>query len=207
MHGRLHSESPEESRLWRRLMTDWNHDQIALSRDLAVQYTQSFPDNVWGWVVLADILASLACFAEARSALRRADALAPESLSAEIGVQWGHFYLQKRAVARATAWYRKAVDSQPKATWLVYLGASLSQQGKFSEAKRSFRRAIKQGGPGGEEAYYNLGLIHRAEGKYAGALSCFDRAIELAPKYALAKRARADVLTAIKSGMNRTTTS
>jgi tetratricopeptide (TPR) repeat protein len=49
-----------------------------------------------------------------------------------------------------------------------------------------------------EEAYFNLGLILRAEGKYEEALECFERAIEIDPQYTLAKQARKDVARLFK---------
>jgi hypothetical protein len=40
--------------------------------------------------------------------------------------------------------------------------------------------------------------ILRAERKYREALKCFERAIKIEPKYVVAKRARKDVLKAVK---------
>lgn len=140
--------------------------------------------------------ASLVLYDDARRSLRCANRLAPKSVFPELWLQWGHFYNQKGESARATAWYKKAVNARPKTTWLIFLGASLAKEGKLMEAKRAHRRAIKRGGPRRDEAHYNLGLIHRAEGNYADALAEFDKAIALDPKYRLAKEARADVLAA-----------
>ena len=127
MHGRLNPGSRQEAKLWRTLMSAWNGNQVAVPRDLAIEYTRSYPDNVWGWVVLADILASLALYDHAKAALRRAQALAPKSVFPEICVQWGHLYRQKGAEALATTWYGKAVKARQETTWLIFLGASFAK--------------------------------------------------------------------------------
>jgi len=181
-------------------MTAWNRDQVAVTRELAVTYTRLYPDNVWGWVVLADRLASLALYDPAKEALRKARALAPATVLPEIWVQYGHLYKQRGALARATTWYEKAVKVRPETGWLVFLGAALAMQGKFRDAKRCHRRAIRAGGPRRDEAYYNLGLVHRAERRYREALLCFEKALELDPKYSQAKAARDDTRRVLERG-------
>lgn len=46
-------------------------------------------------------------------------------------------------------------------------------------------------------AYLNLGLVLRGRGKLDEAYKCFEKAIELDPKYDSAKEALADVRAAI----------
>jgi tetratricopeptide (TPR) repeat protein len=182
-------------------MTAWSRrDQVAVTRELAVTYTRLYPDNVWGWVVLADRLAALALYDPAKVALRKARALAPATVLPEIWVQWGHLYKAQGAAARATTWYEKAVQVRPETGWLVFLGASLALQGKFKEAKRCYRRAIRSGGPRRDEAYYNLGLIHRAERQYRKALACFEHALECEPKDTLVQAAHADTRWVLDRG-------
>lgn len=181
-------------------MTAWNRDRVALTRELAVAYTRLYSDNVWGWVVLADVLASLALYEPAQAALREAQALAPATVLPQIWVQWGHLYKKQGAGSRAATWYEKAVKVRAETEWLVFLGASLAMQGKFRDAKRHYRRAIQAGGPRRDEAYYNLGLVHRAERQYSKALSCFEKALELDPKYTLAKAAHDDTRRVLERG-------
>ena len=111
----------------------------------------------------------------------------------------GDLFREKGSLAAAERWYRKAVETNPKTTigW-IHLGAVLAKQGRYSEAKRCHRRAIKLGIEDVDEAYLNLGLVLRAEGDYKGAIRCFDKALELDPKYAEAKRAKADGVRALR---------
>lgn len=154
MHGRMSPGSRAEAQLWRKLMTAWNRDHVALSREIALNYTRLYADNVSGWIVLADVLASLALHDQAKAALRKAQALAPVTALPQIWIHWGNLYEKQGARARASTWYGKAVKVRPETGSLVLFGASLAMQGKFRDAKRSYRQAIKAGGPRCDEAYY-----------------------------------------------------
>ena len=48
-----------------------------------------------------------------------------------------------------------------------------------------------------DEAYHNLGLVLRGQGKLEEALQCFEKAIAIDPDYKEAKHALADVKAAI----------
>jgi tetratricopeptide (TPR) repeat protein len=81
---------------------------------------------------------------------------------------------------------------------LVFLGGVLARQGQFAEAKQCHSRAIRLATSLADEAYYNLGLIFRAERKYNDALKCFERAVKLDPSYTMAEAAWKDVVEAQK---------
>ncbi len=198
MQGRLKPSSKPEAELWDRLMKAWNGEEIALHRALAVEYTTKYPENVWGWVALADVLSAIALYGEARRALKKAQQLAPPEARGDILLQWGHHYRTKQNLNAAATWYRKAVAERPDTNSLVFLGTILAKQGEFAEAKRCHRRAIKLSTSTPDEAFYNLGLILRAEEKYAAALDAFDEAIIIDPQYAVAKRARDDIRQFLK---------
>ena len=83
----------------------------------------------------------------------------------------------------------------------MFLGSVLARQGRLAEAKRCHRqatRAPEDDRLARDEAYFNLGLIFRAERRYREALACFDRAIALDSKYTAALEAQADVRSALK---------
>ena len=82
---------------------------------------------------------------------------------------------------------------------MVFLGPSRPSAG-VSPTPRNFiawRRAPDSEWLARDEAFFNLGLLLRAERRYRDALTCFERAIELDPKYSDALEARADVLAAL----------
>jgi Tfp pilus assembly protein PilF len=102
-----------------------------------------------------------------------------------------------RREKRAEQWYRKAVALKSNTTTHIYLGACLARQGRFVEAKRHHRQAIRLATDpkydAADEAYFNLGLILRAERKYTEASAMFRKAIRLDRKYQIAREALRDV--------------
>ena len=96
---------------------------------------------------------------------------------------------------RAEKWYRKAVRcniSNPRN--LVFFSACLSAQGKYDAAKEAHREAINRQADSTDEAYYNLGMIFRAEDNYDSALECFSKAAELDPEDVKYKKAKKDLM-------------
>ena len=188
----------EQKKSWARLMTAWNEDRVACHIYLARLYTQEYPDDMFGWIVLADALCAIASYGEAMLALRTARRLSPNDTLDFVYHQTGHYYNVKGDYRRAEGWYRRAVHEKDTSRNLIFLGACLAKQGKYREAKQYHRRAIRDGSELSDEAYFNLGLILRAEGKLHEALECLERAIEIDPKYTLAKKARKDIVTLLK---------
>jgi tetratricopeptide (TPR) repeat protein len=188
----------EQKRLWDRVMTAWDNNAVACRLYLARLYTQRYPNDMYGWAALADVSSAIASYDEAMLALRTARRLSPKDKLDFIYSQIGHSYREKGDYRRAESWYRRAVEAKETDSNIVFLGACLAKQGKYREAKRCHRRAIKIGSKVIDEAYYNLGLILRAEGKNEKALECFERAIEIDPKYTLAKQARKDIVELLK---------
>jgi tetratricopeptide (TPR) repeat protein len=183
-------------------MRAWNAGHSASHFEIAAQYTRKCPKDFAGWIALADILVHMAHYEAARRALSRAEKLAPLKMRGYICTQWGHFYNESCDLKRAEKWYRRAVERKTDTLRLIFLGAVLAKQGRFSEAKRCHRRAASLATCPPDEAYFNLGLILRAERRYSEALRCFDRAIKIDPKYTLAREAREDVRKALKLKRN-----
>ena len=171
----------------------------ATLRSLAHEYTHKYPRAASGWSFLAESLVELGLFDKARRALRRLDGLAREELPYLVYTRWAEYYYAIGDLTSAEKWYRKAVVAAPAA--LVLLGGVLARQGRLAEAKRCHRKATRAPEDdrlARDEAYFNLGLICRAERRYRESLACFDRAIALDPKYTAAFEAQADVRSALK---------
>jgi tetratricopeptide (TPR) repeat protein len=132
-------------------------------------------------------------------ALKRLQHLAGAEDAYIVFTHWGGYYDAKGDLRRAEQWYRKAANEDQGG--LVYLGGVLAKQGRFAEAKRYHRQATRAAESdllARDEAYYNLGLILRAERRYRDALECLDRAIVLDPHYTVALATHADVRQAIQ---------
>jgi tetratricopeptide (TPR) repeat protein len=174
-------------------------DHPATRRDLAIELIRDCPRDASSWGSLASALIDLGLYTKARAVLRRLEKFARDGDHYLVCVRWGQYYKATGDLKRAESWYRKAAAEVPAA--LVFLGGVLAKQGRLPEAKRCHRRATRAREDdqlARDEAYFNLGLILRAERRYREALACFDRAIALDPKYAVAFKAQADVRSALE---------
>jgi protein O-GlcNAc transferase len=198
MTERLETPAEAEAKLWKRLMDAWHRELPACHFELAMEYTQKYPNDFAGWIALADVLVRFARYEDARMALRKAQKFAPVRCLSDIYVQWGHFENERNDLKKAERWYRRAVKLKTTTRTLIFLGAILAKQGRFSEAKECHRQAVVLATDPPDEAYYNLGSIFRAERKYEKALECFERAIRIDPEYVLAKMARKDIKEALQ---------
>jgi len=101
----------------------------------------------------------------------------------------------------AERWYRRAVDLHPSTMTHIFLGAVLTRQSRFGEAKRHFRTAARLTSDSRldvkEEALVNIGMVLRNEGEYRAAASLFRRAIRIDRNYAYARAALKDVEKAL----------
>src|SRR5262249_19488573 len=80
----------------------------------------------------------------------------------------------------------------------IYLGGILAKQGRLKEAELCHRKAVQLSTGPADEAYHNLGLVLRAQGKYGDALKYFNRAVKIDPAYKIATTAWKDVMNAVK---------
>ena len=184
----------EQKKIWDKMMDEWDSKNVSCHRHYAKLYTAKYPNDMFGWVALADALSIIARYGDAREALKKAEILSSKDHQHIVCHQIDHHYREKGDHLRAEKWYRKAVEANGNTRNLIFLGACLAKQGRFSEAKKCQRKAIKIASDSPDEAYYNLGLILRAEERYEEACNCFDKALELDPDYTVAKEARSDVL-------------
>ncbi len=196
---KLDEKSPSQRRDWMALVSAYGRGKPATTLERARTYLEVHPEDGAAWLIAGDVLCEIARYDEAAKALRKAMKLLPPWRLDAPCLHMGHLYREKGNLRAAERWYRKSVAANPKLPRnLIFLGAVLAKQGRFKEAKRCHRRAIGLGIDEADEAYYNLGLILRAEADYEGALKCFDEALHLDPKYTVAKGARRDVLGAIQ---------
>lgn len=190
--------SPKEWADWKRLIKAWGRNP-ACHHELARQYTRTYPSDPAGWIAFAEALITLARYDVAAQALRRARSLSKSSVrhQAIVWSTFGRLHRERGELSLAIRCYRRAVALRPMTSMLIFLGVALAMKGDLASAKLCHRRAARLATENPDEAYYNLGLILRAERRYEQAVACFDRAIEHDPKYTIARKARRDCLRAL----------
>ncbi len=183
----------KQKELWDLMMAEWDNKNASCHLHFAKSYTKKYPNDMFGWISLADALFTIARYDEARNALDTAHLICPKEDLHIVFHQIGHLYKEKGDYPRAEKWYRKSVENNANTRNLIFLGACTAKQGKFLEAKKYHEKAINVSTDTPDEAYYNLGLILRAEENYEESLKCFEKAIELDPEYKEAKAAKLDI--------------
>lgn len=179
-------------------MDAWSRDTPACQIYIAEAYTRKFPDDFFGWLILADGLTQTSSFHNAWVALRTAIRLCPTDHRDLAYTKIGKYYSEKGNLLRAEKWYRKAVNLSDSQTNLVFLGACIAKQGRYAEARYYHNRAVEADPTRADEALFNLGLICRAESKYVEALRYFNKSIELDPEYEEAEMARRDIMQVLE---------
>ena len=188
----------DQKKSWDILMKAWDEGKIACHLHYARRYVAAYPDDMHGWIALADVLSGIALYEDARKALLKSLKLCPKKKAHHLFAQIGHMYKTKCDLKKAEKWYRKAVEEHPRQEYLVFLGACLAKQGRHQEAQTFYERAVQMEPDTADEAYFNLGLISRANGNNTEALDYFDKAIEIDPNYEYAKFERQDVLDLVE---------
>ena len=169
-------------------------DHAATTILLAARYLKAHPDDLWITFKYAEMLYLMTRYAEAirvyEDALERF-----EDHRWAIFNQLGRLYRYWGRLPEAESWFRKAIEADPEdVASYVFLGACQARQGKLKEAEATHRAATEQVGQSlVDEAYHNLGLVLRGQGRLAEAAECFRKAIGLTPAYADAIEALADV--------------
>jgi tetratricopeptide (TPR) repeat protein len=183
-----------EEKFFRELDTIVDQDLFASTIALARSYLKDFPEHYLVRLQYGIALYKLGRYKEAKKEISQVIKIYKLQRTDIPYRCMGNLYKQKGDYRRAAEWYRKAIDLKPDdAGNFIHLGTVLALDGKLSEAEACHRRGIKcKEGPV-DEAYLNLGYMLTAQEKYKEALKCFEKALELDPKYKEAKHAIKDV--------------
>jgi tetratricopeptide (TPR) repeat protein len=185
---------------YRKFFDVWSTGEYAHALELSREFLHDSPDSKIGTLLQGVIFYELARYDEAEQILRT---MAEDRQTDQIHVihahlHLGHLYRERGEYETAAVWYRKAIELQPNdAGRHVFLGALLSKKGDFAAAEACLRTAIKCSEGPVDEALLNLGLVLRAQERYAEALACFEEALKLTPNYDAASNAKADIVKAL----------
>lgn len=174
-------------------------DSPALFIELLRDFVRDFPDFGPGWIRLGMALRDVALYDESEGALQRALELTETEYLHTVYTELGNIFRDRGDTATAGQWFRRAIDHSPSdASAYVYFGAMLARVGRLAEAERLHRRGTGCEAGFIDEAYLNLGLVLRAQGRYEEAVECFELALAIDPDYEAARDASRDVVKAMR---------
>lgn len=185
-------------RTYREMFDAWSAGEYARALEISRELLRDFPDFNLGWMLQGVVLYELARYEEAEQVLRNAILGLPLEHLHHGYVHLGHLYRERGDYVNAEKWYRKAIDLEPDdAGRHIFLGALLAKRGDIPGAEAAHRKATQCSKGAVDEAYFNLGLVLRAQERYQEALACFEKAVKLTPEYPEAITAKTDVEKAI----------
>ncbi len=183
---------------YRRVFDAWSSEEHANALEMCRKLLRKFPDYTIGRLLEGIILYELGRYDSAEQRINRAiQGLGPEELPHGY-LHLGHLHRKRGNYDEAEKWYRRAAELEPdNAGRHIFLGEVLASKGDFQNAEASYRTATRCSQGPIDEGWLNLGWVLRSQERYAEALKCFEKALELSPAYAAAAVGRADVEKAI----------
>lgn len=174
---------------------------LALTVVRARAFLDVFPTYGPAWHRLGQALGDLARYEEAQQAILKAIEFCPTERLCLPYAAMGSLFQESGDHDRAAEWYRRAIDAAPDdCVGHVHLGGLLARRGRLVEAEEVHRAGTRCTGGCVDEAFLNLGLILRAQGRFAEAAECFEEALRRDPDYRDAKWALRDVKACLRDG-------
>jgi tetratricopeptide (TPR) repeat protein len=184
---------PTKNPTWRKMVRLYEQDMVASAALLARGYVVEHPEDAYVWIYYGASLAQMSRFTEAIPALRRAMRLLPPAKLHFVYYHLGQLRERQGALCPAERWYRRAIENcSSDAGYPITLGRLLYRAGRLREAEALFRRASRCKEGCREEAFSFLGLTLCSLEHYKEARRCFQSALEIDPKYKVARRQLSD---------------
>ena len=177
----------------------WSEGNYALSLELTRELLKHYPDYLPGRALYGALLYELARYDEAEAALRDLLNDSPEDVLYFVYCQLGNLNRERGDYNLAVEHYKAAIKLAPEnAGPHIFLGAILAKKGNLEAAEASHRKATHCNKGPIDEAFFNLGLVLRAQERYSEALACLERALDIEPEYELAADTKMDIQKAMQ---------
>ncbi len=177
----------------------YRNDHAATCVALAQQWLETHPDDLPVIHDYAEMLYKMTRYEAAIQIYHDAIDRFPSDRY-HLFLQLGELYRYQGNFVESEVWYQKAIDEDvEEATGYIFLGAVQARQGKLEQAEQNHRRATECLKGCTDEAYHNLGLVLRGQGRLLEAQACFQQAIAIDDNYEAATEALADITAAIGS--------
>jgi len=139
-------------------------------------------------------LTSLAQYSAAETALDRAAPLAPKERLHFVLAQRGHLLEAKGDFVGAEELFMQAHKLNPDdATYLIFAGSAAFRRGDIDHAQKLAGKAADCSEGCLDEAWFNLGGYLLSAKRYRDAADCYRKALEIDPKYEIARERLEDV--------------
>lgn len=159
------------------LLSTFKAGRLTEAAALAKRMTVRFPDYGLGWKVLGVASAQLGKSEEALTSLRRAAALSPRDVEAQLNL--GSTLHELGQLNDAETIYRRVLEMDPNnAVTYCRLGAILHDLGRLEDAEENYRRGLLIT-PDWAEAQSNLGYILHDLGRPEEAEATLRKALEI----------------------------
>jgi tetratricopeptide (TPR) repeat protein len=156
------------------------------------------PDNSKVLLQLGSALYRMSRFDEAIDVIEKAMGYLPYDRMYLAYLYMGDVFKCQGKYDEACEWYQKVIEVRPYDTdGYIYQGSAFARQGKLVEAERLHRMGIECDEGCIDEAYYNLGLVLRAQDKLEEARECFEKTLELDPHFDNVNNQLKDVIKAM----------
>jgi tetratricopeptide (TPR) repeat protein len=169
----------------------YREEREAVVIELLAPYLQSNPHDAYAWFMYGDALRVVGRSSESEKALLQALEL-ETSKRTYICSRIASLYSEMGRHADAERYYAE-VTSDPAWqshgwAWILR-GGNLAALGNFTLAEECHRKAIEVGDCDVDEAWLNVGLVLRAQRRYAEAIDAIRRSIEIDPSSDMARKA------------------
>lgn len=169
----------------------YRDDREAVVIELLTPYVQHRPNDAYAWHMLGDALRIVGRFQESEPTLLRALELAPDSKRVAVRSRLAQLYNDMGRYADAERNYADltADDEWGSQGWVwVLRGANLAVLGDHTLAEKCHRKATTLDEVDLDEAWLNLGLVLRAQGRHSEAIDALKKSVELDPTCERAKK-------------------
>ncbi len=152
--------------------------------EILSEYLKYRPNHGYAWTLYGESLGVIERYSEALDALKRALDLCPQNRLHLVLSRIAFICGKCLSPSEAESWYSRAIESagpKPEGWILVLRGANLRLLEKYEEAESSLKMAVDLDTEEKAEAYVNLALLRRAQGRYEEAGEYSEKALQIEP--------------------------
>ena len=180
-----------------------DHDSSAV--ELFKSYLRHRPKHAAALFFYGASLQNIGLRKKAEKSYLKAIELAPPDKRYQMYARLGVLHYDWGNIKEAEIWLSRACRSKEGKNigWIwIYRGCNYFRAGKLQKAASSFLAATQMDDSDIDEAFFNLGNIYRAQGRYKEAKTAYRKALKIDPDYTLAQE-RLDSLKDIEKAIRK----